>query len=214
MFVFTTNVDNQFQAAGFDPARIKQVHGALSNIQCIASCPASSVWPLDPLIRDLHVDRATMRVPMDRIPKCAACGRMTRPNVLLPSEDNLWVTQEVWHPSRRYYEWQEQCHDDPSLQMVILEIGAGNTTPVVRMEAQVALLACNDKQARARAHLIRINPVPNREEELETVDANIDLTALRAMRRIDDLLAKQQPQEPKPPNQTAETTLSHDEGRL
>jgi len=33
-FVFTSNVDGQFQKAGFDPERIAEVHGSIHHLQC------------------------------------------------------------------------------------------------------------------------------------------------------------------------------------
>jgi len=34
-FVVTSNVDNQFQKAGFDSSKIHEIHGSLLQIQCI-----------------------------------------------------------------------------------------------------------------------------------------------------------------------------------
>lgn len=37
-FVYTSNVDGQFQRAGFDPDRIIEVHGAIDRLQCLVDC--------------------------------------------------------------------------------------------------------------------------------------------------------------------------------
>ena len=34
-FVFTSNVDGQFQKAGFDPQRIHECHGSIHHLQCL-----------------------------------------------------------------------------------------------------------------------------------------------------------------------------------
>src|SRR5436309_13326864 len=40
-FVFTSNVDGQFQRAGFDPERVVECHGAVETWQCLAGCGAA-----------------------------------------------------------------------------------------------------------------------------------------------------------------------------
>ena len=42
-FVFTSNVDGQFQKAGFDPARIVEVHGSIHHLQCTEPC-GIDIW--------------------------------------------------------------------------------------------------------------------------------------------------------------------------
>ena len=37
-FVFTSNVDGQFQRGGFDPERIVEVHGSFDGMQCTHEC--------------------------------------------------------------------------------------------------------------------------------------------------------------------------------
>ncbi|MDF1878392.1 hypothetical protein JHD46_01920 [Sulfurimonas sp. SAG-AH-194-C20] len=37
-FVFTSNVDGQFQKAGFDEKRIYEVHGSIHHFQCCKNC--------------------------------------------------------------------------------------------------------------------------------------------------------------------------------
>lgn len=42
-FVYTSNVDGHFIAAGFDPARIVECHDNIHRMQCIEPC-TGSVW--------------------------------------------------------------------------------------------------------------------------------------------------------------------------
>ncbi len=37
-FAVTSNVDGQFQKAGFDPVRVHEVHGSIHHLQCTAPC--------------------------------------------------------------------------------------------------------------------------------------------------------------------------------
>lgn len=45
-FVYTSNVDGQFQRAGFDPERIVEVHGAIDWMQCTRNC-GIGLFPAD-----------------------------------------------------------------------------------------------------------------------------------------------------------------------
>jgi len=45
-FVFTSNVDGQFQKAGFAPERIVECHGSIQHFQCAASC-TDEIWNAD-----------------------------------------------------------------------------------------------------------------------------------------------------------------------
>ena len=44
--VFTSNVDGQFQAAGFDPQRIAECHGSIHHLQCMQPCRPET-WPAE-----------------------------------------------------------------------------------------------------------------------------------------------------------------------
>ena len=63
--VLTSNVDGQFQAAGFDPDVVAEVHGSIHRLQCLAGCGAP-VWSADGM--DVAIDRR----------RCAP-GRRCRP---------------------------------------------------------------------------------------------------------------------------------------
>src|SRR4051812_16277160 len=57
-WVFTSNVDGQFQKAGFDPGQVAECHGSIHDLQCLEGC-GQPVWSA----RDVRVDvdTATMR---------------------------------------------------------------------------------------------------------------------------------------------------------
>src|SRR5579871_1154198 len=78
-FVFTSNVDGQFQWAGFDPERILEVHGSIDWLQCTGDCGAG-LFPADTVV--ISVDEATMRA-REPLPRCPACGALARPNLLM-----------------------------------------------------------------------------------------------------------------------------------
>jgi hypothetical protein len=45
-FIFTSNVDGQFQKAGFDSANIYECHGSIHHLQCLKSCQPE-IWSAD-----------------------------------------------------------------------------------------------------------------------------------------------------------------------
>lgn len=45
-FIFTSNVDGQFQKTGFSPKQIYECHGSIHHLQCLASC-TSEIWSAD-----------------------------------------------------------------------------------------------------------------------------------------------------------------------
>jgi NAD-dependent SIR2 family protein deacetylase len=83
-FVFTSNVDGQFQKAGFDAGRIAECHGSIHRLQCLEACTDDS-WPaghFSPSLTTLIAGSRT-RCPSARIPdlfrrRCGTRGRGTK----------------------------------------------------------------------------------------------------------------------------------------
>ena len=78
-FVFTSNVDGQFQLAGFDPHQIAECHGSIHHLQCMASC-GQPIWGADAL--EPKVDERSCTLLSD-LPTCPGCGELARPNILM-----------------------------------------------------------------------------------------------------------------------------------
>src|SRR5690554_4318655 len=90
-FVMTSNIDSQFQTAGFDPDKIYECHGALQWLQCcIPEDCSHSVWPLafesfpeiDEVFVSFFLHEETMKTKTDP-PRCPSCRGPARPNVSL-----------------------------------------------------------------------------------------------------------------------------------
>ena len=58
-FVFTSNVDGQFQKAGFANDRILECHGSIHFLQCIGRC-GQALWPSTDT--QVDVDEATFNI--------------------------------------------------------------------------------------------------------------------------------------------------------
>ena len=166
-FIFTTNVDNQFQAAGFDRDKIVECHGSILHKQCLKNC-CKKVWKMDKLT--MNID--TRGFATGELPKCPSCGGPARPNVHMFA-DLEWVSSRTAKQEKRYKEWQKSIDLD---ELLIIEIGAGIIIKNARLEAK-----------RLGAPVIRINP-DNYEVEN---GAAIARGALTGLKEIDTLLQNQ-----------------------
>ncbi|MFM0279488.1 RNA polymerase subunit sigma [Paraburkholderia sediminicola] len=132
-FVYTSNVDGQFQAAGFDEARIIECHGSIHHFQCARPC-SPTTWA------------APRAIVPARPPRCIHCGGPARPNFLLFS-DPSWVVTRTNAQRLRMEVWR-----GVPANAVVIEIGAGLALPAVRMFAEslrLPLVRINAHEAQA-----------------------------------------------------------------
>ncbi|MFT3912628.1 MAG: Sir2 family NAD-dependent protein deacetylase [Anaeromyxobacteraceae bacterium] len=140
-FVFTSNVDGQFQKAGFDPARVAEVHGSIHHLQCAGPC-TEAIWENR---EEVPVDLATMRARA--IPRCPRCRGVARPNILMFG-DFGWIPDRSTKQGEAFDAFLEEHR---GRRTVIIELGAGKAIPSVRVKAE--RLA-----QRPGVVLVRINP--------------------------------------------------------
>ena len=160
-FVHTSNVDGQFQKAGFSEARIMECHGSIHHLQCVNFC-SDTVWPaaaVQPVIIE-----ATCRLASPP-PVCPACGGLARPNILM-FYDSGWNCSRTEAQRRRREEWLKLTPN-----RVVIELGAGTAIPMVRVFGE-----------QAGGPLIRINP---REAQIqESLGVVLSMGALPGVRAI------------------------------
>lgn len=141
-FVFTSNVDGQFEKAGFPDSNVVECHGSIHHYQCSIPCD-NQIFPLKDL--NITINQTTMKATSP-LPYCQSCGALVRPNILMFGDWNFNFTR-TQEQEDRYREWLSQNIQNP---IVIIEIGAGTSVPTVRMQSEnVAKIAQNT--------LIRIN---------------------------------------------------------
>lgn len=138
--VFTSNVDGQFQRAGFP--HVAEVHGSIHHLQCVGGC-TGDIWPADELV--VEVDPETMRWT-GSLPSCPNCGGLARPNILMFG-DYDWVSTRSQAALDELATWRRGMR---GAELVVVELGAGNAVPTVRRQAELA--------SAANGALIRINP--------------------------------------------------------
>ncbi|MBW2254810.1 MAG: NAD-dependent deacetylase [Deltaproteobacteria bacterium] len=141
-FVFTSNVDGHFQAAGFDEDEVEEVHGSIRWLQCSAPC-GTGIWSAEGF--EVEVDVRSFRAT-GPLPRCHRCGAVARPNILMFG-DWSFVADRADRQGQRRSDWLGAVG---GRRLVVIEIGAGTAVPTVRWTSE-RLLA-------AGATLIRINP--------------------------------------------------------
>lgn len=153
--VTTTNVDGQFQRAGFPEEHVAEVHGSIHHLQCVRPC-STRIWPAG----EVAVDPETMRA-VGPLPACPSCGGLARPNILM-FYDGSWLHHRSAPVTSALSAWEQ------GKRLAVVEIGAGTAT--MRYHA-----------ARFPGH-IRINP---RDAEVTGSGISLPMDALDALSEID-----------------------------
>ena len=73
-FVITTNVDHQFQKAGFDKRRLFYTQGDYGLWQCSEPCHRKT-YDNEETVRAMFERQKDMRVPAELVPYCPVCGK-------------------------------------------------------------------------------------------------------------------------------------------
>ena len=124
-FVLTTNVDHQFQLAGFDKKRLFYTQGDYGLWQCSKPCHQET-YDNEETVRRMFAEQREMRVPAELIPHCPKCGRPMTMNLRC---DSTFVQDEGWYAAARRYEDFLRHHK--GMRVLFLELGVGGNTPVI-----------------------------------------------------------------------------------
>ncbi|WUR11822.1 Sir2 family NAD-dependent protein deacetylase [[Empedobacter] haloabium] len=138
--VFTSNVDGQFQTAGFDEQRVHECHGSIHHLQCLGPC-TQAIWPADDFVPDVDTDACRLR---NAAPTCPHCGGLARPNILMFG-DWGWVEERSARQAARLQAWLARVR-----RPLVIELGAGTAVPSVRYFSQQVV--------QAGGRLVRLNP--------------------------------------------------------
>lgn len=163
-FVATSNVDGQFQKAGFPEERILEFHGSIHHLQCTRPC-CGRIWENR---EDFRIDRESMR--SDHVPLCSRCGAAARPNILMFG-DQSWIGDRTRRQDERFRSFLAR---QSGKRVVVVELGAGTAIPTVRaMSERIG--------AFSRARVIRINP---REPQISPPHLSLPCGALEGLQGI------------------------------
>ena len=124
-FVLTTNVDHQFQMAGFDKERLFYTQGDYGLFQCSVPCHDKKFDNYDAVIAMIEQQK-DMKIPTELVPHCPVCGKPMTMNL---RSDDKFVEDEGWHKAaERYNSFIDENKDK---NIVYLELGVGGNTPVI-----------------------------------------------------------------------------------
>ncbi len=140
-FVITTNVDHQFQKAGFDKKRLFYTQGDYGLFQSvnpsIRKTYDNDEWVMQAMgaqgfIKDaegifqIPQSGVVMKIPAELIPKCMDDGSPLTMNL---RADDSFVEDEGWHRASAAYSDFIRRHEN--LHTLYFEIGVGANTPVI-----------------------------------------------------------------------------------
>ena len=122
-FVLTTNVDHQFQLAGFDKARLFYMQGDYGLWQCAKPCHQRT-YDNEQAVRQMVSMQRNMRIPSELVPRCPVCGAPMTMNLRC---DDTFVQDAGWYAAQRRYEDFLKTHENA--RILLLELGVGFNTP-------------------------------------------------------------------------------------
>lgn len=141
-FVITTNVDHQFQRAGFDKKRLFYTQGDYGLFQTADGQNGKTYdneeWVMQAMEAQGFVKdengvfqvsddgMITMSIPSDLIPKCPDGGSDVTMNL---RADDTFVEDDGWHRASAAYSDFLRRHEN--LHVLYLELGVGANTPVI-----------------------------------------------------------------------------------
>ncbi len=167
-FVVTSNVDGQFQKAGYAEERVLEVHGSIHHLQCTTPCN-NAIWPNS---ADYDIDQSNMRAAA--VPECPNCRRVARPNILMFG-DYSWLHQRTASQETNFDQFLQQ---NRSGNLVVVEMGAGSAIPTIRNLSERL-------GQRQQARVIRINP---REPQIGAPHHSFACGAVEALSGIETAL--------------------------
>ncbi|MCM1500842.1 MAG: Sir2 silent information regulator family NAD-dependent deacetylase [Clostridium sp.] len=124
-FVLTTNVDHQFQLAGFDKKRLFYTQGDYGLFQCSKPCHQKT-YDNKEIIRQMIETKEDMKIPAELIPKCPVCSEPMNVNLRC---DDTSVQDDGWYQANERY--NDFVNRHKNLHILYLELGVGMNTPVI-----------------------------------------------------------------------------------
>lgn len=122
-FVITTNVDHQFQLAGFDKCRLFYTQGDYGLWQCSVPCRPIT-YDNEDAVRRMVAEQKDQRIPSVLLPRCPLCSASMTMNLRV---DTSFVEDTGWHAaSGRYAEFLRQYEGK---RLLFMELGVGGNTP-------------------------------------------------------------------------------------
>ena len=181
-FVITTNVDHQFQKAGFNKQRLFYTQGDYGLLQCAKPCHQKT-YDNEEIIRKMidatieTVHAPSLQIPTELVPKCPVCGGKMVPNL---RSDETFVEDDGWHAaSQRYTDFLTRYKDGGSVEMqnftslLFLDLGSGGNTPIIFKIPFIKMTMQNPKATYATINLGEAFTVDQIADRSIVIDADI-----------------------------------------
>ncbi|MFA9414486.1 MULTISPECIES: deacetylase SIR2 [unclassified Streptococcus] len=122
--IITTNADNAFAAADYDPDTVFHIQGEYALWQCSRHCHAQT-YRDDERIRQMAEQQSQMKIPRELIPYCPVCDAPMEINKR--NADKGMVEDADFDAQEERYKNFLKEHETG--KVIYLEIGVGYTTP-------------------------------------------------------------------------------------
>lgn len=124
-FVLTTNVDHQFQKAGFQNERIFATQGDYGRIQCMKGCHPKTYDAVS-MFTQMNQAQKDCKIPSYMVLRCPVCGGPMAMNLRC---DQYFVEDEAWNQAAENYgRYLKQLKKG---NVLLLELGVGFNTPSI-----------------------------------------------------------------------------------
>lgn len=166
-FVLTTNVDHQFQLAGFDKLRLFYTQGDYGLWQCSKPCHQAT-YDNEEIVRRMIAEQKNMRIATELIPRCPKCGKPMTMNL---RADDTFVQDEGWYAAAHRYE--DFLRRNMNGRILFLELGVGGNTPGIIRVPFLRMTAQNTKATYACINLGETITMRGLEKQSILLDADI-----------------------------------------
>ncbi len=164
-FVITTNVDHQFQKAGFDKKRLFYTQGDYGLFQCSTPC-CNKTFNNEKAIKEMVKKQKDFKIPTELIPKCPVCHKPMAMNLRC---DEKFVQDDEWYKAADRYNDFIRRHKN--LHTLYLELGVGFNTPGIIKYPFWQMTAQNEKAVYAcinKTEAISPNEIKNKSILIKT----------------------------------------------
>ena len=125
-FVITTNVDDQFEKAGFEKNKIFATQGSYSKLQCSKACHNKLYDNTELINRMIEETDCDLKIPTNLVPICPICKERMEVNL---RKDAYFVQDENWYRQIKAYE--DFVNNAKDKKVILLELGVGFNTPII-----------------------------------------------------------------------------------
>ena len=116
-FVITTNVESQFEKAGFSFDKVFEVQGNYGYLQCAKGCH-DKLYDNESLVKEMVEKTVDCKIPSELVPKCPICGGKMDPNLRI---NEYFVQDAKWYELNKSY--NEFLKESDGKKIVYLELG-------------------------------------------------------------------------------------------